>query len=119
MRDYKNIKAYQLADKMVIEIYKAVNNFPKDEIYGITSQLRRAAVSVPSNIAEGSSRQHKRVYLNFLYMARGSITETGYLLGLSNKLCYLGNEEIKRLEKIRIETAKTLHGLILAVAQEI
>lgn len=75
MRDYKNIKAYQLADDLVVEIYKATRNFPKQEQYGLTSQLRRAALSVPTNIAEGASRKHKPDYLHFLYIARASIAE--------------------------------------------
>lgn len=109
MRDYKNIKAYQLADNMVLE----------DEMYGLTSQLRRAAVSVPANIAEGSSRQHKRDYLNFLYTSRGSIAETGYLLELSGKLGYLKDDEFKRIEGIRSEVSRTLYGLIMAVTKEV
>jgi four helix bundle protein len=60
MRDYKNIKAYQLAEELVIEIYKKTKTFPKEELYGLISQLRRAMVSVPANIAEGASRNHKR-----------------------------------------------------------
>jgi four helix bundle protein len=62
MRDYKNIKAYQLAEELVLEIYKVTKSFPKEELYGLTSQLRRAAVSVPANIAEGASRNHQRDY---------------------------------------------------------
>ncbi len=119
MRDYKNIKAYQLADSLVLDIYKASKDFPKDELYGLTSQLRRAAVSVPANIVEGSSRQHKRDYLNFLYTSRGSLAETGYLLELSGKLDYLSNAEYERIEKLRIEVSKTLYGLISAVAKEV
>jgi four helix bundle protein len=119
MRDYKNIKAYQLADSLVLDIYKATKDFPQDELYGLTSQLRRAAVSVPANVAEGSSRQHKRDYLNFLYTSRGSLAETGYLLELSRKLEYLSKEEFKKIEEARLEASKTLHGLICAVAKEV
>jgi len=119
MRDYKNIKAYQLADSLVLGIYKATKDFPKDELYGLTSQLRRAAVSVPANIVEGSSRQHKRDYLNFLYTSRGSLAETGYLLELAGKLEYLKNEKFERIEKLRLEVSKTLYGLIMAVTREV
>jgi len=112
MRDYKNIKAFQLADKLVIEIYRITSVFPKCEIYGLTSQIRRAAVSVPSNIAEGSSRKHVKDYLYFLYIARGSLTETKYLLGLSKKLEYISSEKTKIAESLSEETAKTLYGLI-------
>ncbi len=119
MRDYKNIKAYQLADSLVLDIYKATKDFPKDELYGLISQLRRAAVSVPANIVEGASRQHKRDYLNFLYTSRGSLAETGYLLELSRKLEYLTKEKFKNIEEIRIELSKTLYGLIMAVSKEV
>lgn len=119
MRDYKNIKAYQLADKLVLEVYKLTKSFPKDEVYGLVSQIRRAAVSVPANIAEGASRQHKRDYLNFLYIARGSLAETDYLLYLSNKLDYLKREEFEKTDDIRIEVSKALYGLITAVSREV
>ncbi len=118
MRDYKNIKAYQFADDPVVEIYKATKNFPREELYGLTSQLRRAAVSVPTNIAEGASRQHKRDYLHFLYISRGSIAETEYLLHLSNRLGYLSDNEFNEIDKPRQETAKTLFGLIGSVEKE-
>ncbi|MDP8211791.1 MAG: four helix bundle protein [Candidatus Zapsychrus exili] len=119
MRNFKNIKAYELSDKLVIKIYKVVKTFPKEEIYGLTSQLKRASVSVPSNIAEGASRQHKKDYLNFLYIARGSLSETEYLLSLSLKLNYLSDLKYNELEETRKDAAKTLYGLINAVSKEI
>jgi len=119
VRDYKNIKAYNLADNLVIEIYKMTKRFPKEELYGLVSQLQRAAVSIPANIAEGASRQHKRDYLNYLYNARGSLSETEYLLHLSNELNYLTGEEYSNIEKLRVETSKALYGLITAVAKEL
>lgn len=119
MRDYKNIKAYQLADSLVIEVYKTTKSFPKEETYGLISQLRRAAVSVPTNIAEGASRQHTKDYANFLYIARGSLVETEYLLCLSNKLGYLGNQSFEIIDISRKNAAKTLFGLIEAVTKEI
>jgi len=71
MRDFKNIKAWQYADDFAAIVYSKTKSFPKEELYGLTSQLRRAAISVPSNIAEGASREHKREYLHFLYVSRG------------------------------------------------
>ena len=105
-RDFRNIKAWQYAD------------FPKEESYGITSQLRRAAVSIPTNIAEGAGRDHYKEYLQFLNIAVGSISEVAYLLHLSNRLCYLKNSDYEGIEEVRIETAKTLHGLINAVKKD-
>lgn len=118
MRDYKNIKAYQFADDLVVEVYKITKDFPKEELYGLTSQLRRAAVSIPANIAEGASRHHKRDYLHFLYIARGSSAETEYLLHLSSRLGYLSNDRFDKIDSIKQEAAKTLFGLIGAVEKE-
>lgn len=119
MRDYKNIKAYQLADNLVMEVYKVTKHFPKEELYGLTSQLRRAVISVTTNIVEGASRKHKPDYLHFLYISRGSIAETEYLLYLANSLEYLSNTEFRKLDKLREDTAKTLFGLIESVDKEI
>ena len=119
MRDYKNIKAFQLADELVVEIYKITKNFPKDEIYGLTSQLRRATVSIPANIAEGASRQHKKDYLNFLYVARGSLAEAEYLLHLANKLGYLDDKGFEDTVSYKQSVAKTLYGLIESVGKEV
>jgi four helix bundle protein len=115
MRNYKNIKAYQLADALVIEIYKATKQFPKEELYGLVSQLRRAAVSIPTNIAEGASRQHEKDYVHFLYIARGSSAEVEYLLDLALKLGYLDNGHHAKIHPMAEEVAKMLVGLIRAI----
>lgn len=119
MRDYKNIKAYQIADSLVVGVYRATKDFPREELYGLTSQIRRAAFSIPSNIAEGASRQHKKEYLNFLYISRASASELEYLLQLARKLGYLADCRFDDLTKLREETAKTLYGLICSVEKEI
>jgi len=119
MRDYKNIKAYQLAEELVVEIYKTTKVFPKEELYGLTSQLRRAVVSFPANIAEGASRNHKRDYLQFLYVSRGSLAEVECLLQLGHKLDYLDEKKFRQIEWKRDELAKTLFGLIRAVESEV
>jgi four helix bundle protein len=118
-RDFKKIKAWQYADDFAVLVYCKTKSFPREELYGITSQLRRAAVSVPANIAEGASREHKREYVHFLYVARGSIAETEYLLHLAKRLEYLQNNEYEELEDLRKETARTLHGLINSVKKEV
>ncbi len=115
-RDFKNIKAWQLADKLTMAIYKLTKNFPKEELYGVISQLRRAAVSVPTNIAEGATRNSSKEYIQFLYIAKGSLAETEYLLHLSRNLGYLKDDEYGGLNDVRIECAKVLHGLISYVA---
>jgi four helix bundle protein len=119
MRDYKNIKAYQLAEELVFEVYRAAKGLPKEEMYGLASQIKRAVVSIPANIAEGASRNHKRDYLQFLYVARGSAAETECLLGLAVKLGYLSVNDHAKLSSKREEAARTLFGLINSVEKEI
>lgn len=119
MRDFRKIKAFQYADDLVIELYKKTQKFPKEEIYGLISQLRRAAVSVAANIVEGSSRPHGKDYLHFLHMAKSSLSEVEYLIGLASRLGYLKTGDFEKTEEIANETARTLHGLIQAVGKEI
>ena len=118
-RDYRKIKAWKLADDLVIMVYKMTSSFPKSEIYGLTSQIRRAAISVAANIAEGASRKTKLDYSHFLYIARGSLAETGYYLHLSEQLNFIDKEEHARLNKLQQEAASALYGLIKAVEREI
>src|SRR5436305_10633231 len=79
MRDYTKIEAWKLADDLTVAIYERTRLFPREEIYGLTSQLRRAAYSVPANIVEGASRESKRDYLHFLYIARGFLIRDSIL----------------------------------------
>jgi four helix bundle protein len=76
MRDYRKIDAWRLADDLTVFIYRKTGSFPREEIYGLTSQLRRASYSVPANIVDGATRDSKKDYLHFLYIARGSLSET-------------------------------------------
>lgn len=114
-RDFKNIKAWQFADKLALGIYKSSQHFPKEELYGLVSQIRRAAVSVPANIAEGSARNSDKEYIQFLYIAKSSLAEVEYLLHLSHNLGYLDDADFMSLDNVRIEAAKTLHGLIISI----
>ena len=118
VRDFKNIKAWQHAYDLCVLAYCKTRSLPKEELYGVTSQLRRSVVSVPANIAEGANREHKKEYLHFLYIARASLAETEYLLHLSNLLGYLHNDNYKDVERVREETAKTLQGHINSVRKE-
>jgi four helix bundle protein len=117
-RDFKNIKAWRFADDLAVEIYSATKSFPREELYCLTSQLRRAVVSVPTNIAEGASRESKKEYLYFLNIASGSIAEVEYILHLATRLGYLANSDYKRLEELRTEAGRTLYGLITSVKKE-
>ncbi len=118
MRDFKNIKAWQLADNLAVEVHAKTKSFPREEMYGLTSQIRRSAISIPTNISEGAYREHKREYLHFLFIARGSLGETRYLTHIANRLGYLNNNDYEALKNLEEETSKTLHGLILSVKKE-
>ncbi len=116
-RDFKKIIAWELSHKFTLEVYKSTKNFPKEESYGVTSQLRRAAVSVPTNIAEGATRNSNKEYLQFLYIAKGSLAEAEYLIFLSQSLGYLNDSEYQELNKKCQECAKTLYGLMMSVRE--
>ena len=88
-RDYRRIKAWQLADDLAVAVYVATESFPGYERYRLVDQMRRAAVSVAANIAEGSARDSQRDYLHFLTMARSSLSELGYYIHLAHRLDFL------------------------------
>lgn len=118
MRDYTKIEAWRLADDLTLALYERTRSFPREEIYGLTSQLRRAAYSVPANIVEGSSRESKKDYLHFLYIARGSLSETQYFIHLARRLDYFSSQEADALQEQTKITFACLHGLIRAVEKE-
>src|SRR5437762_4351771 len=115
MRDYTKIEAWRLTGDLTIAVYERTRLFPREEIYGLTSQLRRAAYSVPANIVEGASRESKKDYLHFLYIARGSLSETQYFIQLARRLDYLSSQEADALHQQTKLTFGCLHGLIRAV----
>ena len=118
MRDYTKIDAWRLADDLTVAIYQRSRGFPREELYGLTSQIRRAASSVAANIAEGSSRESKRDYLHFLYIARGSLAEARYFIHLAKRLGYLEENEAAALAEQGRQSFGCLHGLIGAVEKE-
>jgi four helix bundle protein len=107
-RGYKKLLVWQRANELAREIYLTTKKFPKEELYGITSQLRRAAVSIPTNIVEGSGRQNRNEFKQFINIALGSLAETEYLLELCLQLTYLNLESYNRLETSR----KAVGGLL-------
>ncbi len=118
MRDYTKIAAWKLADDLTVAVYELTKKFPKEELYGLTSQIRRASFSVPANISEGASRGTKRDYLHFLYIARGSLSETQYFVHLARRLRYLDDSVAQGLNAQLRTTFGCLHGLITAVEKE-
>ncbi|MFQ5780544.1 MAG: four helix bundle protein [Nitrospiria bacterium] len=112
MRDYTKLRAFELADEIAILTYRETKNFPKGEMYGLTSQMRRAAVSVPSNIVEGCSRESQGEFLRFLEIAFSSLRELHYQFSLSKRLGYLRENNFAGCELKLIESEKVLGALI-------
>jgi four helix bundle protein len=111
MRDHTKLRAFELADEVAILTYRETRNFPKDEIYGLISQMRRAAVSVPSNIVEGCARESQAEFLRFLEIAFASLRELRYQFSLSKRLEYLDDSSSSYDSKL-LETEKVLGSLI-------
>ena len=114
MRDHTKLRAFELADEVAVLVYRVTAGFPREELYGLTSQMRRAAVSVPSNIVEGCARDSQAEYLRLLYIAFGSLRELHYQLDLSKRLGFLRSEDASQVEPKIVETEKVLSGLIRA-----
>lgn len=112
MRDHRKLKAFQSADALVLSIYQLTSEFPESERYGLTSQIRRAAVSVASNIVEGSLRSSEREYLRFLEIAYGSAGEVAYQLTLAERLSFANVERIVPVAELASETVGRLGGLV-------
>jgi four helix bundle protein len=113
MRDHNKLRAFELADELALLAYQITSGFPNEERYGLTSQIRRAAVSVPSNIVEGCARDSQSDYLRFLYIAFGSLREMRYQLSLADRLGFLSSQNgPAQLEEKIIEAKKVLNGLI-------
>ena len=112
MRDHTKLRAYVLADELVLLIYKISISFPREEVYGLTSQIRRAAVSVPSNIVEGSARESEMEYLRFLEIAYGSLKESHYQFTIAARLGYVNADLIVECEQKFTETEKVLSALM-------
>jgi four helix bundle protein len=116
---HRDLIAWQKAMALVTQIYRATDVFPSREMYGLTRQIRDAAVSVPSNIAEGKGRQTKRDYLQFLYRARGSLLEVDTQLEVGRNLGYLDEPKFLALFEQAAEAGRVLNGLITNVRRQI
>ncbi len=116
--DFEKLDVYQEALKFVEEIYSMTKAFPREELYGVTSQLRRAATSMPINIAEGAGRYHKGNFVQFLLNSRGSLYECSALLQISLNQNYLSKELHGTLSKHLEQIARMLNGLIRSMREE-
>jgi four helix bundle protein len=117
-KSFRDLIVWQRAIDLTTEIYRLTESFPKSEIYGLTSQIRRAAVSVASNIAEGAGRGSKRDFRHFLMTARGSICEVQTQLILAGKLEFARREKIAEIESTANEVGRMLNRLIQSMADD-
>lgn len=117
MQDYRELLVWQRSHKLVLGLYRETQSFPAAERFGLTSQLRRAALSVPTNIAEGARRASPREYANFLNMAQGSLSEAEYLVLVSRDLGYIPASSAGKYLSESAELLRMLMGLRKKVQQ--
>jgi len=117
-RDFQSMKVWQKSHELTLLIYQATVNFPKEELYGLTSQMRRAAYSIPTNIAEGSGRSSNTEFKRFLQIAMGSAAELEYQLLLAKDLSYLSINQYEPLSLLIVEIRKMLGGFIKYLASQ-
>jgi len=118
MREHTKLRAFELADDVAVLIYRITKSFPKNEIYGLTSQIRRASVSVPSNIVEGCARESQCEYLRFLEIAFGSLRELHYQFDLSRRLGYMNEDDFLSGSSKIMETEKVLGALVRSMRKD-
>lgn len=111
-KPHKQLDAWTTAIELAQLVYKTTDKFPAKEQFGLTNQARRAAISIPSNIAEGAARQTKKEFIQFLYIAKGSLSELDTQLELARRLEYLGQRELESLVEMLERVDKMLSGLI-------
>ncbi|NJD23404.1 MAG: four helix bundle protein [Melioribacter sp.] len=112
MRDHTKLRAFELADELALLVYRITKEFPKEEIYGLTSQMRRAVVSVPSNIVEGCARESQTEYLRFLEIAFASLREVHYQFGLAMRLGYVKDLVANECNLKLLEAEKVIGALV-------
>lgn len=119
IKTYKDLIVWQRSIQLVTTVYSLTKTFPSDERFGLVSQLNRAVISIPSNIAEGWGRELSKNYLQFLRISRGSLMEVETMILISKNLGYINEENFKELNKEIEEVGKILQGLIKSVQQKI
>jgi|SRR5271165_36609 len=110
VKQYGDLVAWQKAMDLVEEVYMITKGFPKEEIYGLSSQLRRAAVSIPSNIAEGQSRG-SREFVRYLSVAHGSLSEVETQMAIAKRLGFIDEEQLAKFKALASETGRLIQGL--------
>lgn len=115
MKDFRQLKVWEKSHQLALAIYKATKEFPKEELYGLTSQIRRSSMSIPTNIAEGCGRNTDADFARFLQMAMGSASETEYQLLLSHDLGFLDKEQYDKLNIDVTEVKRMLASLLKTI----
>lgn len=119
MRDFHKLKVWQRAHGLTLSIYKVTNVFPKEEMYGLISQMRRSAFSIPTNIAEGCGRDSQADFLRYLHIAMGSSSELEYQLILAHDLLYMNDDQFQDLSSDLSETRRMLNVFIQRINRDI
>ena len=114
-KGYRKLKVWEKAHNFAVEVYKISKSFPREELYGLTSQIRRASFSVPINIVEGNASNSRKEFLNFLNIANRSLVETEYLLEILLEIEMLNKDNYLKLEELRSEVAVILISFIKGV----
>lgn len=112
MKSYTELEVWKKARELVNSVYELTKKFPKEEVFGITSQIRRSSISIPSNIAEGCGRNSEKETIHFLYIARGSLYELETQLYLSKDQTYITQGELEEIQQQVIACKKLLNGFI-------
>ena len=119
VKGYKKLEVWQKAHEFVLLTYKNTKCFPPYELFGLTSQIRRAVISIAANIVEGQASNSKRDFLNFLNMSNRSLVEAEYLLETALDLSYLSRDNYKQLDLLRISVGNLLNGLIRSIRNKL
>lgn len=115
MRDFRQLQVWEKSHALVLAVYASTQRLPKEEMFGLTSQIRRAVVSIPANIAEGCGKEGDPEFRRYLLIAMGSASELEYLLMLAHDLKYLEDANYQSLQGILVETRRMLNSLIMKV----
>jgi len=118
-KPHKKLDVWKLSMELVTEVYRSTADFPSRETYGLTNQIRRAAVSVPSNISEGAARQTKKEFINFLHIAQGSLSEMDTQLDIAVSLGYLDKAKRNELDALLLRIDKMLYSLIRSLRESV
>jgi four helix bundle protein len=116
---FKELRVWQAAMRLAVDVYRETADFPKHEIYGLTQQMRRAAVSIPSNIAEGKGHRSNREFSHFLFHARGSLLELQTQMMIATELQYFSEEQVQFLSQSAEDVGRALSGLINSLKDQV